>query len=327
MKQVRSDIVQENPKAKAVDVTKLIAQKWEKIESKEKLKFEEEFKKDQEKYIEEKLEYDSKLTAEDREKITNVRREIDSKRKRQAKRNKCKEFKKPKKSPSAFVLWMLEQYPTRGAETFRTFQLRVAQQWKSMADSERKPYIDRSKEMNEKYKEELTQWEEKMIRLGNIDIVRNDSKVLKIPSKTKRQHTPPPKSATQQEIGCPSFTNQEALPQSLILSENLIKHAEKNWDTGEIISERNQKLDKFTVIAPRAHNSSNESSNSIKQSEKVIESNEMSEKNTNVDKLMNDVSKDDKSPNNLLKDDKSTDNSSKESSIVNEMLKKFKKFF
>ncbi|XP_044739445.1 high mobility group B protein 13 [Chrysoperla carnea] len=189
MKQVRSNVVQENPKATAIDITKLIAQKWEKVDIKEKLKFEEEYKKDQEKYIEEKLKYDSKLTAEDRQKLTNVRREIDSKRKRKAKRNKCKEFKKPKKNPSAFVLWMLEQYPERGSEPFRTFQLRVAQQWKSMSDSERKPYADRAKEMNEKYKEELTQWEEKMIRLGNIDIVRNDSKVLKIPSKTNRQRT------------------------------------------------------------------------------------------------------------------------------------------
>lgn len=34
MKQVRSNVVQENPKASAIDITKLVAQKWEKVDIK-----------------------------------------------------------------------------------------------------------------------------------------------------------------------------------------------------------------------------------------------------------------------------------------------------
>lgn len=44
-----------------------------------------------------------------------------------------------------------------------------------MSEAERKPFNDAAQVEFVKYKQEITKWELKMVRLGNIDLVREEA--------------------------------------------------------------------------------------------------------------------------------------------------------
>lgn len=91
---------------------------------------------------------------------------------------KCKDNEKPKKPCSAYVLYLKSQLPERGAtEEFINFQRQIAAKWKTMSDAEKKPFVDEILEQMKEYQRLMSDWEEKMIRLGNTDIVRHDAQL------------------------------------------------------------------------------------------------------------------------------------------------------
>lgn len=82
---------------------------------------------------------------------------------------------------------MQNEFKSRGDKPFRTFQLQSAEKWRALSDAEKKPYFDESKLLAENYRQELTKWEEKMIRLGNTDIIRTESQIEPSRVKTNRK--------------------------------------------------------------------------------------------------------------------------------------------
>jgi transcription factor A len=65
--------------------------------------------------------------------------------------------------------------PKSEGVAYRKWQSEVAEKWKKMSDDEKKPYNQAATVELEKYKQELSKWELKMIRLGNVDLVREAS--------------------------------------------------------------------------------------------------------------------------------------------------------
>lgn len=91
---------------------------------------------------------------------------------------KCKDNERPKKPCSAFVLYFKSQLSQRGAtQEFRDFQRQIADKWKTLTDTEKKPFVDAMIEQMKEYQKLMIVWEEKMIKLGNTDIVRHDAQL------------------------------------------------------------------------------------------------------------------------------------------------------
>jgi transcription factor A len=55
------------------------------------------------------------------------------------------------------------------------WQLFLGNEWEKLSEEQKSPYVTQSKKLFEEYKREIQIWEEKMIRLGNIDVVRNEA--------------------------------------------------------------------------------------------------------------------------------------------------------
>lgn len=66
------------------------------------------------------------------------------------------------------------------------WQTSIAKQWENLGATEKSRYLAEGKRAMETYKRDLQVWEEKMIRLGHIDVVRNEALIQ-------------PKGATRQE--------------------------------------------------------------------------------------------------------------------------------
>jgi HMG (high mobility group) box len=73
----------------------------------------------------------------------------------------------------------LLEYNTKNARDdkihYRAWQKMVAEKWLNLTEEAKKPYLDAANADNLKYKQELAKWELKMVRLGNIDLVREEA--------------------------------------------------------------------------------------------------------------------------------------------------------
>ncbi|CAG2057605.1 unnamed protein product [Timema podura] len=55
------------------------------------------------------------------------------------------------------------------------WQQKLSQEWESLPDEKKAQYLDKASHHWQLYRQELQLWEEKMIRLGHIDVVRNEA--------------------------------------------------------------------------------------------------------------------------------------------------------
>lgn len=55
------------------------------------------------------------------------------------------------------------------------WQLQVGNKWEKLSEQQKSQYLTHYRKALEEYKHDIQVWEEKMIRLGNIDVVRNEA--------------------------------------------------------------------------------------------------------------------------------------------------------
>nr|CAD7198385.1 unnamed protein product [Timema douglasi] len=157
------------------DYTKIIAQQWKKLEPPAKQKFEEEFKKEMIHYIAVRVSYENSLTDQQKKDLQKAKEQkVESKQQRQLKMKK-KELGKPKKPITAFLMFFQEKAKLRGDIPFKIWQQKMSQEWESLPDEIKVQYLDKASQYWQSYLQELQLWEEKMIRLGHIDVVRNEA--------------------------------------------------------------------------------------------------------------------------------------------------------
>lgn len=63
---------------------------------------------------------------------------------------------------------------------------KIAENWKQLPEAKRNKYNEEFKKDNVVYAQELAKWELKMIRLGNLDLVRNEALIEEKPVKSRR---------------------------------------------------------------------------------------------------------------------------------------------
>lgn len=63
---------------------------------------------------------------------------------------------------------------------------KIAEAWKQLPEAKRSKYNDEFQKDNAIFAQELAKWELKMIRLGNLDLVRNEALIEGKPVKPRR---------------------------------------------------------------------------------------------------------------------------------------------
>lgn len=174
----RNKLQQQNPNLKPIEVVKLCAKNYATVDPNIKSKYQDEYTKEQEDYIRRRTVYDNKLTEEQKYEIANAKQEAVDKKARIEYRKKLRENDKPKKPLSGFLRYLKEarvKNPCDPSQRYREWQQKIADKWNKMSDAERKPYNDASHAEFAKYKQDIAKWELKMVRLGNIDLVREEA--------------------------------------------------------------------------------------------------------------------------------------------------------
>ena len=187
MQMNRAEVVAQNPKARVGEIIQRLAKQWETVDPKLKQKLEEEYRKEQRLFVEKRAVYDSQVTDEQKEVLKIARQDIRESKMKAEYRKRVRELGKPKRPGSPFTRFMSEtkdQYP-RGNLSYKEWQLKMAENWSKLGDAEKSKFTDATKKEYEVYKVKMQKWEDEMLKLGNNDVVRNDS-LVEIPETKPR---------------------------------------------------------------------------------------------------------------------------------------------
>ncbi|XP_075147557.1 mitochondrial transcription factor A isoform X2 [Haematobia irritans] len=175
MNEQRPKILASNPNMSIVDVVRQVSKKWETVDSSLKQRLQEEYKKEQQAYVEKRTKYESKVTDEQRHQIKELKQEQTEAKERRMMRKRIKELGRPKKPASAFIRFIAKErirMPQTAKQTFREWHQAATQRWSELPQADKDIYLQESRKDFETYRKDIAVWEEKMIRMGNIDVVR-----------------------------------------------------------------------------------------------------------------------------------------------------------
>uniref|UniRef100_A0A1I8N5Z3 HMG box domain-containing protein n=1 Tax=Musca domestica TaxID=7370 RepID=A0A1I8N5Z3_MUSDO len=189
MNDLRPKILAANPSLALVDVVKQVSKKWETADASLKQRLQEEYKKEQQEYIEKRMKYDAKITDEQRSQIKELKQEKIEAKERRMMRKRIKDLGRPKKPASAFIRFIAKERirtPQKPTQTFREWHEAATKKWSTLSQGEKDIYMQESRKEFETYKKEIAVWEEKMIRMGHIDVVRQGNLIDPPEVKTKK---------------------------------------------------------------------------------------------------------------------------------------------
>lgn len=175
MAQIRPVLIQKNPQAKVTDIVKISAQEWEKADITVREQLQADYKREMAEFLAAQVKYDQMLTNEQREEIKKAKKDIAESKEKRLLKKKMKELGRPKRPLSPFLLFLYENKDGRGTQSFRDWQLSMGDKWEKLSEQQKSQYFTQYKKELEEYKHDIQVWEEKMIRLGHIDVVRNEA--------------------------------------------------------------------------------------------------------------------------------------------------------
>lgn len=197
MRDMRPKLIDQDPKISQIEIVQELSRKWATVDPQLKQKLQSEYKKEQEIYVAQRTKYDAKLTDEQRSNIKQLKQELLDAKERKQLRKRVKELGRPKKPASAFLRFVASERtntPQTSQQTYREWHQKATAKWSRLSDDEKAVFLSESRKELDQYKcvevdsnylkqtlnslisffrKAISIWEEKMIRLGHIDVVRH----------------------------------------------------------------------------------------------------------------------------------------------------------
>lgn len=310
MMEIRPELVAKNPGKHITDIIRMVGKSWEKVDEATKCKLEGEYKKDKELFEKELVKYESQLTPQMKADLLAVRHDRTERRARLTLKKRNKELGKPKRAPSSFLQFASAERstnPPTAKENTASYIKRLGAKWRTLSEAQKKPYVEAAAKGLAQYKVDMERWEARMIKEGNVDVIRNplfDGQTPKKPASAPKTPNPSRKSS-EWEFGCLHSEEREI---KRISSVNDSKSRDNN-NLQAVNVEFTQKSPPQTVLKspPKIEKSSNTADGDTSDSQssdkiKTIDSNSrFSDNSPNLDdkktmkKHKNEESKDDKS--------------------------------
>ncbi|KAK6626538.1 hypothetical protein RUM44_009011 [Polyplax serrata] len=163
-----------------VEIVRVAAQNWKQLSQGEKEKYIEIYKRNVVQYKNDMQNFEDSLSSEQKNNIKEATADYKYSRSKRAKKQalnkRVVELKKPKRPLTSFFRF-LQTVDKMKNESQVDFAERVAKMWHELPSAKKEEYIKKYHSEIELFNKELEQWEEHMIKIGNIDVVR--SKTLK----------------------------------------------------------------------------------------------------------------------------------------------------
>jgi len=175
--QVRSEMQAKNPNVKSTDLIRIIAQHWDRLEDTTKQSYITAYKNDLVSYSSILEKYNKSLTPAQKEAQQQLKLDKQLQKDKREKKKRLRELGKPKKPASPFFMYLSNNVPAGSSVSeYRMSAKKFAESWKSMSEAEKAPYTTKYKENRDSYMKTLAKWEEKMIKQGHDDLVRESSR-------------------------------------------------------------------------------------------------------------------------------------------------------
>ncbi|XP_062125674.1 transcription factor A, mitochondrial [Drosophila sulfurigaster albostrigata] len=194
MREMRPKLAAKDPNISTVQIVQELSRRWVDVDAKLKERLQAEYKKDQESYVEQRAKYDAKITDEQRAELKQMKQDISDAKERKQLRKRVKELGRPKKPASAFLRFVASERlntPQTAQQTYREWHQKATAKWSRLSDEEKAVYMQESRKELDHYKKAISIWEEKMIRLGHIDVVRHGNLIDPPEPKARKSHQPP----------------------------------------------------------------------------------------------------------------------------------------
>ncbi|KAM8924732.1 transcription factor A, mitochondrial [Pelodytes ibericus] len=169
-----------NPEAKVAELAKIISAEWKELPDSVRERYEVAAKSEQQTYKEIMKKHRESQTREQSEAL---KAEGRSKREKRTKRRHKKELSllgKPKRPRSSFNIFMSEHFEEAKGNTLQSKMSSLHDDWGILHSSQKQAYIQLAEDDKIRYENEMKSWEENMIELGRIDLIRYKKRPLKL---------------------------------------------------------------------------------------------------------------------------------------------------
>jgi len=155
----------------------LLRQKWSNLSEMEKMKYQENYKKERADYYASYKNFLQNLSPADLKEVnSNIEKQksvLENKFAKVIRKLECARLGKPKKPhPAVFRFYAAVKLEREGPNKISI----LSNEWRNMPESERKVYLMEYEEDIAVYHENLNIWEEKMLAIGRPDLLRRTSK-------------------------------------------------------------------------------------------------------------------------------------------------------
>lgn len=178
MRQHRPLVVKQYPEASIVEICKIIGNDWRALSEAERQVYIDAARVDILKYREQYKQYKESLDPLDLALLKEERKERKQKRIKTRQKRESKLLGKPKRSRSAFNIFLSEHYSETEGNTPSAKFTSSRHQWENLNSSKKQVYFQLAEDDKVRYQNEVKAWEEQMIEIGREDLVRLKRRLL-----------------------------------------------------------------------------------------------------------------------------------------------------
>ncbi|XP_074106491.1 mitochondrial transcription factor A [Cotesia typhae] len=170
---IRDELKEKFPEAKVPELCRLYGKKWAQCDPALKKELQDQYRKDMLKYSHQVMDYERKLTDEQKMVIEEENRRVEANKKKNELKARLLELGKPKKPPTAFILYMMSHVKSKDPDTaVPDWMAEISKEWTKLPAEKREKFEIEAKKLMEQYKNDMIDWEAKMIQMGNLDVIR-----------------------------------------------------------------------------------------------------------------------------------------------------------
>jgi len=169
--QVRPALKAKNPDIGAPEIMKLASKHWQQLGEDAKKKMYQEYEKEYEEYKKKRDVYEASLTIEQKEDIAKMQEVMTEAKEKKKHKAELKDLGRPKRPMSSYIIFAQTTKEKLKDTAFANYQTAVSKLWTKLSPEERMVYEEKAEELRAKYRIELSIWEQKMLRMGNINLI------------------------------------------------------------------------------------------------------------------------------------------------------------
>ncbi|XP_042364028.1 transcription factor A, mitochondrial [Plectropomus leopardus] len=165
-------ITRHQPEIKSVDVIRMLGQQWRALTPEQKRPFQEAYQQAREQFKVDFERYQAQLTPVQVRQQALEKSQRLAKRKASRKKRELKTLGKPKRSRTAFNIFMSEHFLEAKGSNSQEKMKSLLQEWRNMLGHQKQVYRQLAEDDRIRYKNEMKSWEEHMIEIGRDDVIQ-----------------------------------------------------------------------------------------------------------------------------------------------------------